>query len=90
MNNKIPKKLLKELADYDFCLKVPIPPQEVSKVKDNPDKVVYKNTYICEADDYVNTRILFDIFKCINLMKNLVLTGLVCGIIGIVTMIVLK
>ena len=44
MNNKIPKKLLKELADYDFCLKVPIPPQEVSKVKDNPDKVVYKNT----------------------------------------------
>jgi len=90
MNNKIPKKLLKELADYDFCLKIQIPPNELSKVKDDPDKVIYKNSFICEADEYINTRILFDIFKCINLMKNLTLTGLVCGILGIIFLIILK
>lgn len=37
-----------------------------------------------ELDDLTNARILFRIFKCVNFMKNVLIVGLVCGVIGVV------
>lgn len=85
MNENNPKKeLIKELAINNFCSKKLIPLEEVPKYKNNPDKYVHINTYLCEMDEFVNTRILLGIFKCVNFIKNAILAGLICGGIGII------
>lgn len=77
------KKLLNELANNGFCLRVKVPPQEIHKYKDNPEYVIDSDGYLYDFDDLVNTRILLGIFKCVNFMKNVLVAGLVCGGIGV-------
>ena len=79
----INKDLLRELATYDFCPKELIEVKDVSRYKNEKDKYVLSNTYLCEMDDLVNTRILLGIFKCVNFMKNVLVAGLICGGIGV-------
>ena len=37
-----------------------------------------------ELNEFTNTYILLGIFKCVNLIKNFIITGLVCGAVAIV------
>lgn len=81
------KELIKALFNYDLCKKTAIDKSKLDEYKDNPNYYVATaydgKSYLCKIDDDVNTMILFQIFKCVNFIKNVVLAGLVCGGIGI-------
>ena len=78
------KDLLKELAQYNFVQKEVIPVSDISKYKNSEDKYVFSNASLCTFDEYTNTRILLGIFKCVNTIKNILITGMVLGVAGII------
>lgn len=84
------KDLLRELATYDFCPKELIEVKDVPRYKNEKDKYVLSNTYLCEMDNLVNTRILIGIFKCVNTIKNIMIAGLICGIVGVALSFIIK
>lgn len=86
------KDLLKDLVQYNLCFKRTIDKTEVGKYSDNEDVYVdYQyNNYLCTLDEWTNTRILLGIFKCVNTIKNIMIAGLACGIIGIILSFIAK
>lgn len=80
------KDLLRELVQYGFCYKETIDSKEVDKYsEDDSVYVEYKyNNKLCTLDKYTNTRILLGIFKCVNTIKNILIAGIVLGIVGVV------
>ena len=80
------KNLIQELAKYNLCRKEVITKEESNKYANEEDKYIdlaEMHYYLCELDDFTNTRILLGIFKCVNFIKNVILAGLICGGIGI-------
>lgn len=82
VNNK--KKLIRDLAKYDFVPKTVMPVEDIAKLKKDDDVEILDNMYSCQMDDLTNTRILLGIFKCVNFIKNVLIAGLVCGGVGII------
>lgn len=78
------KDILRELAPHNLCLKRTLTPDQIANRKRRPDEIIEKNMYLCTLDEYTNTRILLGIFKCVNTIKNILITGIVLGIIGVV------
>ncbi len=79
------KKIIEDLYNYRLCKITKIDKADVDKY---PNAYIHTNTngdvFACEADEEVNTLILFNIYKCVFFIRNLFLTGLVCGVIGII------
>lgn len=84
MDNSNKKNLIKQLAIFDFCNKTIIPEDKIQKYKKDENSYIQNNMYLCEIDEYTNTRILLGIYKCVNLIKNIFIASLACGAIAIV------
>ena len=78
------KNIFDDLFTYDFCKSTKIDDTNV-QLPDNSSICSFgEEKYLCEWDEYVNTRILLRIFKCVNLIKNILIVGLICGVVGVI------
>lgn len=81
-----PKSLLKDLSKYNLCCKEVINRNEAEQYTDKDDVYVdiQSSCYLCSLDEFTNTRLLLGIFKCVNTIKNILITGVVLGVAGII------
>lgn len=80
-------KEFEELYNYRLCKITKIDKSEIPQYQDKPNKHIHTNlndVYLCELDEYTNTRILFAIFKSVFFIKTVVLISLICGAIAVV------
>lgn len=82
------KKIFDDLFVYDFCKSTKIDNADIQLPNNSTICSFGEEKYLCEWDEYVNTRILLRIFKCVNLIKNILLIGLICGLIGAILAVV--
>ena len=92
------KELIKKLSAYGFTKETELTKDEYNNADANsPDtfleEVIAKDTYsekietkyvLYEMDEYVNTRILFGIFKKVKLIAFLILLPWILTVIGLV------
>lgn len=81
-----PKLLLKDLSKYNLCCKEVINRNEAKQYTDKDDIYIdiQSNCYLCSFDKFTDTRLLLGIFKCVNTIKNTLITGVVLGVAGII------
>lgn len=91
-NYNTPKSLLRDLSKYNLCYKEVIDYNEAKQYADEDDVYVdiQGSYYLCSLDKFTDTRLLIGIFKCVNTIKNIMIAGLICGIIGVALSFIIK